>query len=299
MSSRSSILRSVFGASSSDNGGIVNAPFRRGCRGSGSGNGSGGFSIVFGRFAITGGRRSSAGSLSASTAATRTDGTSAGSFGTATTGSGLLGLLGLLCEQRLPLTRASAFVEPAPERAEHPRPARPAYSSGRREHPAERELRREHDREKQKRQDDDDRSRPVQVFRHPRGEPFAEIAAGPEGFAVDIDAAERQTQQRADTAEQEAGADELRVLRIKRTAPEVVPSEDDHRGGDEMRRVAEQLKRQLGEKCADAAGEICGLRGGAGAEEPYRVGRLVGGQRYQPDERGGEQRDAEEFADPA
>ena len=66
-----------------------------------------------------------------------------------------------------------------------------------------------------------------------------------------------------------------------------------------MRRVAEQLKRQLGEKCADAASEICRLRGGAGAEKPYRVGRLVGGQCYQPDERGSEQRDAEEFADPA
>ncbi len=63
--------------------------------------------------------------------------------------------------------------------------------------------------------------------------------------------------------------------------------------------VAEQLERQLGEERADAAGEV--RRGGvrARAEEPDGVGRLVAGERDDPDERGGEQRDADELADAA
>ena len=36
-----------------------------------------------------------------------------------------------------------------------------------------------------------------------------------------------------------------------------------------------------------------------GAEEPHRVARLVAGERDDPDERGGKQRDADELADPA
>ena len=63
--------------------------------------------------------------------------------------------------------------------------------------------------------------------------------------------------------------------------------------------VAEQLKRQFREERADPSGEI-GRRGvQAGAEEPRRVGRLVAGERDDPDERGREQRDADEFADAA
>ena len=75
----------------------------------------------------------------------------------------------------------------------------------------------EDDREEQQREDDDDRSGPVQVFGHPRREPFAEIAARAERLARHVDAAERQAQQRAEAAEEQA--ERRRALCIARRAP--------------------------------------------------------------------------------
>ena len=144
----------------------------------------------------------------------------------ATGGGAGSSFLACLASERLALPRAAPLVEPAPERAEHPRAARPADLRRRREHPSERKLRRKHDREEQQRQDDDDRAGAVQVLRHPRREPLAEIAAGAKRLARHVDAAEREAQQRADAGEEQARADELRVLRVERAAPEVVPAED-------------------------------------------------------------------------
>ena len=68
--------------------------------------------------------------------------------------------------------------------------------------------------------------------------------------------------------------------------------------GIEVRRVAEQLERQLGEERADAAGEVRRramptpvLKNHTGS-----VG-AVAGERDEPDQRGGEQRHADELAD--
>ena len=78
-----------------------------------------------------------------------------------------------------------------------------------------------------------------------------------------------------------------------------VPADDDQDRRDQVRRVAEELKRQLGEKRADPAGEVRRRGVRAGAEEPDRVGRLVAGERDDPDERGRKERDADELADAA
>src|SRR5205814_7286489 len=111
--------------------------------------------------------------------------------------------------------------------------------------------------------------------------------------------AEEEAEERADAREEQRGADRLRDRRVEAAAPEIGPSDDDEDGGHEIRRVAEQLERRLGEKRADAAREVGGRAVRAGAEEPHRIGRLVAGERDDPDQRRGEERDAEELADAA
>ncbi len=116
-------------------------------------------------------------------------------------------------------------------------------------------------------------------------------------LAGDIERAEDEAQERAQAAEEQRRAGHLRRGGVDLAAPEVVPAHDDHHERDQVGRVAEQLEGQLGEKRADAADKIerHGVR--PGAEEPDRVGRLVAGERHDPDERGGEQGHAHELAD--
>jgi len=90
----------------------------------------------------------------------------------------------------------------------------------------------------------------------------------------------------------------LGVDRFERLAPEVIPARPGDDAGEQIRRVAKQLERQLREECADAADEVRRRVQRAGGEKPHRIRRLVGDERNQPDQREGEERHAEEFADP-
>src|SRR5262249_37271624 len=202
----------------------------------------------------------------------------------------------MFLEHFLALLFARLLVPPSRARVLHRGPALDCDVPERREQPSERELRREDDRGKQERQDQDDRSRPVEILRKERREPVADEAAGPELLAADVERPERQREERRDAAEEQPCAEQLRVRGIHRAAPEVVPAEDDEHQRDEVRRVAEHLVRQLADEGADAAREIGRRQIRSRVEEPHGVGRAVAGERDQPDERGGEQRDAQELA---
>jgi hypothetical protein len=129
--------------------------------------------------------------------------------------------------------------------------------------------------------------------------PGADGAAGVERLGGQIRAAEDEAEERAGAHEQHHAAEGLGVSGIRRLAPEVVPADDADRARQEIRAVAEELKRQLGEECADTADEIRRRMRHCRGEEPDRIGRLVGNEGDQPDEREREERDAQELADPA
>src|SRR5439155_12304423 len=115
--------------------------------------------------------------------------------------------------------------------------------------------------------------------------------------ARNLQRAEDETEKCADRADEQCRSRGLGNRRVQRAAPEVIPADDHERGGYEVRRIAEQLERQFGDESADAAGEVRGSGVRAGAEEPDGVGWFVAGERHDPDERGGKQRDADELAD--
>ena len=146
------------------------------------------------------------------------------------------------------------------------------------------------------RDDDDQRAGAIEVVGEFVREEFADVAAGAERLAGHFQRAEDEAQKRAEAREEHRRARRFGGGRVDFAAPEVVPADDHHHDGDEVRRVAEQLKRQLGEKRADATGEVDRHRVRARAEEPHRIRRLVAGERHDPDQRRGEQRDADEFA---
>ncbi len=164
---------------------------------------------------------------------------------------------------------------------------------------AERKLRRQDDGEEEHRQDQDDRAGAVQILREQAGQRRAERAAGAEFLAGEVDASERQRHERGRGAEQQPGAECLRIGRVENAAPEVMPADARSDDGREIGGIAYQLKRQLGEEGADAAGEVRRRKVGAGVEEPDRIGRTVADERNQPDHRQREQADAEDFAETA
>ncbi len=170
----------------------------------------------------------------------------------------------------------SPLFAPRVKRVDAANGATPETRDRHREEAPERELGGDDDREEDQREEDDHRAGPVQVFGHLLREEFPCVAAGAKRLARDVQRAEHQTEKRADTADQEHAAGGLGARRVERPAPEIVPSDDDHQRGNEVRRVAEELKRQLGEEGADASREVHRRRvHTAAAEEPHRVGRLV------------------------
>ena len=89
------------------------------------------------------------------------------------------------------------------------------------------------------------------------GEPLAGVAAGAERPCRRLRAVPNDRLRNALTqAEQQHGAGRLRAGGVERSAPEVVPADDHQQRRDQVRGVADQLERQLGEEGADAAGEI-------------------------------------------
>src|SRR5206468_9541161 len=139
------------------------------------------------------------------------------------------------------------------------------------EETAERKLRRHDDRQENQRQDDDERSRAIEVVGELAREEFADVSAGAKRFSRHGERREDEAQERADAAEEERGARGLGRRGVDSSAPEVVPADDDEDGGRQIRRVPEQLERQLGEERADTSGEIRrhGVRDRA--EEPDRI----------------------------
>ncbi len=79
-----------------------------------------------------------------------------------------------------------------------------------------------------------------------------------------------------------------------------MPPDQDQERWNQVGGVADELKRELGEKRPDAAGEVGRRRRTrSGAEEPDRVAWYVGGKRNDPDEGGRKQEDAQELTGPA
>ncbi len=299
ISSRSSIFRSTLGASSSASGGSVNVPGFR-CAGALGGSGSGSSDGVssFLRATTGGTAREDAGG---------SHGLQRGLAG-AFAGIGRRGpdrhlrrraaFLGVLGDHLAARLLAAPLVHIA---AHQPQAAlRQVARAGRRglEHAAERELGRQDHRQHHHRQQHDDRPGAVEIVREHGAEPGAHRSAGVEGGGGQLGAAQHQAEERARARQQERGAEGLGVGGLGRLAPEVVPADDANRARQQVRRVAEQLERDLRQERADAADEIGRRVGGVGGEEPHRIGRLVRHERNQPDQGEREQRHAQELADP-
>src|SRR5262249_49580894 len=170
--------------------------------------------------------------------------------------AGLGALPGLLRDHLTPLFLKAAILEPAAEAAHSPR-REAARSLGRgREHAPERELRREDDRRCDEREDHDERTGAVQVLGQPGVEPHSDPAAGAIGRGAYRRAAEGEAEKRARAAEKEHGPDELRIRRVERLAPEVMPADYGNDRGNQIRAVADELKGQLRQERPDAANEV-------------------------------------------
>ena len=207
----------------------------------------------------------------------------------------------MLRDHFAPLLLAPSFLAPVAERLPAVAQTAGGHRAERTEQLAEGELRRDDDREKDRRQDDDHRSCAIEVVRQEGGQPLARITAGAKRFARDLERAEQQTEQRAEAGQQQRRAGGLRSGGVEPAAPERVPTDDHENRRNEIRRIAEQLKRQLRDEGADPAREIADRRVTAcgRAEEPHRILRVVAGERDDPDQRRGEQRHAHELARPA
>ena len=81
-----------------------------------------------------------------------------------------------------------------------------------------------------------------------------------------------------------------------RLAPEVVPRDGRHDQRKQESRVAHNLIGEFGQERAHAPREIDGRLRSSGAEEPDRIGRIIGGEGHQPEQRRGEERHAEKLA---
>ena len=206
-------------------------------------------------------------------------------------------LLAVLHEHFAPLLRLAALFAPQPERRHALRAQPLGRGVDRTEQPAEGDLRGDDDGGDDQSQDDDHRSRLAEVISHDAAEPFTQVAAGAERARPEVDAAKRQAQKRTATGQQHDGADDLGVRGVDLGAPEIMPARHGHHRRQQVRRVADQLDRQLAEERAHAAGEIGRHVVRPGAEEPDRVVRVVGRQRDQPDQRHREQRDANHLTD--
>jgi hypothetical protein len=131
----------------------------------------------------------------------------------------------VLCNDLAALSFLAAVVAPLTERAERVPEAGAAECQTGTEGAAERHLRREQDGQREQCQKHDRATGAVQILRGEGSDQFADRPAGPERAAADVDAAERHLQQAGQAAKQHDGSDRLRVDRIQRTAPEVVPPE--------------------------------------------------------------------------
>ncbi len=165
------------------------------------------------------------------------------------------------------------------------------------EEPAERELRHHDDGQEERRHDEHHGSRAVEVGGQHRGDEVAGVATRPERpSSGPIQVVEGETEQRREAGEEQQSAGGLRVGRVERPAPEVVPPHDDQHDGQQVRAVPERLKREFRQEGPDPAREVLGGALGPGVEEPHRVGGGVARERDQHQHRGAEAREAEHFA---
>jgi len=207
------------------------------------------------------------------------------------------GPLEVLLDDLLALLFAELLLAPGAAVPGHHGPAVPRLPCSERQEPAERELRREDDRQEQQGQDQDDRAGAIEIDREQRREGIPHIAPRPERLAGNRERPEREREEGGHAREQEHGADDLGVRRVDGAAPEVVPAEQGEHQRDQVGGIAKELVRELGHEGPDPAGKVSRRDGRPRVEEPDRVGRTVRGERNEPDERKGEERDARKLTD--
>src|SRR4029078_7671570 len=105
----------------------------------------------------------------------------------------------------------------------------------------QRKRRRQNEAEKEQRENKNDRAGSIQVGREKRRQAIADNATSTKRLTRNLRRAERERHERRYTAEEQAGTDQLRVCRIERAAPEVVPSEHHQHDRHEIRRIAKHL----------------------------------------------------------
>ena len=178
-------------------------------------------------------------------------------------------------------------------------PLRPMPASDRLSRVSERHLgQQEHGQEKQG-EDEDDRAGAVQVLGEQLREPSPEVAAGPERAFDGVEGGERQREEGRGAGQGQPQAHRADVRPLDGPAPEVVPAEHEEHEREQVGAEPDELKGQLGHERAHAPREVHGRLVPVGAEEPDRIGRIVGGESDEREQRGGEEHYPEELAQPA
>ena len=194
----------------------------------------------------------------------------------------------------------AAAVAPAGERGVAHGGSAPADAGqGPAQHVSERHLGQEEDGEEEQGEDQDDRAGAVQVLGEQAREPGPEVAAGPERAFDGVEGGEREREEGRGAGEGQPKAHRAHVRPLDGPAPEVVPAEHDQNERQQVGAEPDELKRQLGHEGAYAPGEVHGRLVPVGAEEPDRIGRIVGGEGDEREQRGGEEPHPEELAQPA
>ena len=139
---------------------------------------------------------------------------------------------------------------------------------------------------------------PAEVLGEQAREPSPEVAAGPER-SDGVEGGERQSEEGGGAGEGQPQAHRADVRPLDGPAPEVVPAEHQEREREQVRAEPDELKGQLGDERAHASREVHGRLVPGGAEEPDRIGRIVGGEGDEREQRGGEEPHPEELAQPA
>ena len=156
------------------------------------------------------------------------------------------GSVEVLLNNLLSLTLTLAVLPPAAHRTDRACAPSPEMLEQLPKQTSEGKLRRQDDGEEHQRQDEDDRAGPVEIVGELGSEPVSGIPARTEHLSRDVERAEGEAEERRETGEQQEHANEFGVHRVDRPAPEQVPENDDANRGDQVGRVAQRLKRQLG-----------------------------------------------------
>ena len=164
---------------------------------------------------------------------------------------------------------------------------------------SERHLGQEEHGQEEQGEDEDDRAGAVQVLGEQRREPSPEVAAGPERAFDGVEGGERQREEGRGAGQGQPQAHRAGVRPLDGPAPEVVPAEHEEHEREQVGAEPDELKGQLGHERAHAPREVHGRLVPVGAEEPDRIGRIVGGESDEREQRGGEEHYPEELAQPA